>query len=137
MYHTMGQRQGLGIGGVKNANNDPWFVVDKDLQNNRLLVAQGHEHPMMMHSRLIASQLHWTTGKPLAKQFECTAKNRYRQADQKCSVMLDDSGNAIVDFDKQQRAITPGQSVVFYRDEECLGGGIIDAREHSENTTTH
>ncbi len=133
MYHTMGQRQGLGIGGVRNTSNEPWFVIDKDLEKNRLIVAQGHDHPMMMHQRLYASQLSWTAGQPPTDMLMCSAKNRYRQADQECSLRLDDEGIAVVDFKQPQRAITPGQSVVFYRDDECLGGGIIDSREHTQN----
>ena len=128
MYYTLGQRQGLGIGGVKNAPDEPWYVLDKDLENNVLIVGQGHYHPLMLHNSLIASQLDWCSDKPLTKPLRCAAKTRYRQPDQECLVTPLDDGRYQVVFDEQQRAITPGQSVVFYSGEVCLGGGIIESR---------
>ena len=127
MYYTLGQRQGLGIGGVKTAAEEPWYVVEKDLINNILVVAQGHDHPLMQSSTLNASQLSWVSDDAPTGQFNCTAKTRYRQKDQACQVTILDNGACEVIFDDAQRAVTPGQSVVFYDNENCLGGGIIDS----------
>ena len=127
MYYTLGQRQGLGIGGVKSAAEEPWYVVKKDLINNILVVAQGHDHALMQSQSLHASQLSWVSGHAPSKHFTCTAKTRYRQKDQACDVTVTDDGLCIVNFDAAQRAVTPGQSVVFYDDDVCLGGGIIDS----------
>ena len=125
MYYTLGQRQGLGIGGLKTASEEPWFVVDKKLKTNQLVAAQGHNHPLLLKRQLKASQLHWVTGKAPSNVFRCKAKIRYRQAEQACSVIVTES-KCVVCFDEDQRAITPGQSIVFYDDSVCLGGGIID-----------
>lgn len=127
MYYTLGQRQGLGIGGIKGLKEAPWFVIDKDLDNNELIVAQGHQNDYLLKRSLFASQLNWIKGKPPTTQFNCTAKIRYRQVDEPCSVVLDQDGNASVCFDKPQRAITPGQSIVFYDGDICLGGGVIES----------
>ena len=126
MYYTLGQRQGLGIGGVKGASEQPWYVLEKDLKRNVLVVGQGHNHPMMFHNALHATQLHWVNGSPLREPLPCQAKTRYRQPDQECLVepMLDNVCRIV--FKQPQRAITPGQSVVFYQNDECLGGGIIE-----------
>ena len=124
MYYTIGQRQGLGIGGLKDADERPWFVADKDLENNQLIVVQGGEHPLLYKQALLAIDLHWTTDKPPALPMLCMAKTRYRQPDQACRVEKHNDGLRVV-FDEPQRAITPGQSVVFYDDDICLGGGII------------
>jgi tRNA-specific 2-thiouridylase len=133
MYYTLGQRQGMGIGGVKNAPDEPWYVLDKDLENNVLIVGQGHDHPLMLHNTLEASQLDWCSNRPLTKTILCTAKTRYRQADQACRVEpLAGGGHIKVHFEQAQRAITPGQSVVFYDGEVCLGGGIIEFK-YNEN----
>ncbi len=127
MYYTLGQRQGLGIGGVKDAPDEPWFVLEKDLDNNVLIVGQGHDHPLMLHNTLEAGQLDWCGSQPLTETIRCAAKTRYRQPDQDCVVEPLDGGLRVkVRFDEQQRAITPGQSVVFYQGEVCLGGGIIE-----------
>ncbi len=125
MYYTLGQRQGLGIGGLKTATDEPWFVVAKDLENNYLIAGQGHQHPLLLKKQLYASQLHWVVGTAPADHFTCKAKIRYRQAEESCQVQIINQ-QAIVCFDQQQRAITPGQSIVFYDKEICLGGGIID-----------
>lgn len=121
MYHTLGQRKGLGIGGA----GEPWFVVGKDLATNTLLVAQGKEHPALYTEALRATDLSWVAGEPPGEKFECTAKFRYRQKDQNVSVQITEEG-AHVDFHEKQRAITPGQAVVFYDGEVCLGGGTIE-----------
>jgi tRNA-specific 2-thiouridylase len=130
MYYTFGQRQGLGIGGVKNAPDEPWYVLEKDLENNILIVGQGHDHPLMLHNTLEASQLDWCNNKPLTESLRCTAKTRYRQADQACLIEPIANNHIKVSFDDPQRAITPGQSVVFYEGENCLGGGIIESKSN-------
>ncbi|EOW0743162.1 TPA: tRNA 2-thiouridine(34) synthase MnmA [Proteus mirabilis] len=128
MYHTLGQRKGLGIGGTKEGSEDPWYVVDKDVANNILIVAQGHEHPRLMSVGLIAQQLHWVAREPITEAFRCTVKTRYRQADIPCTVTPLDDDKIEVRFDYPVAAVTPGQSAVFYQDEVCLGGGIIETR---------
>ena len=128
MYYTLGQRQGLGIGGIKGTPDAPWYVLDKDLDNNILIVGQGHDHPLMLHNTLEAGRLDWCNNSPLAKTIRCQAKTRYRQADQACVVEPLGKDKCRVVFQQQQRAITPGQSVVFYDGEICLGGGIIESK---------
>ena len=126
MYYTIGQRQGLGIGG-NSQNSEPWFVVGKDLDKNILYVGQGFDNPALMATSLSASNLNWTTGEAPADGTHMTAKFRYRQRDTGVTIHYQDDGTATVDFDVPVRAITPGQAVVFYDGEECLGGGTIDA----------
>lgn len=132
MYYTIGQRGGIGIGGVKNRPEEPWFVLHKDLKNNRLIVGQGHDHPQMQSTELIAYKLDWITNIPAEifseNGYKCTAKTRYRQPDQHCTVFAtDDTGLQVkVIFDEPQRAVTCGQSCVFYNGEICLGGGVIE-----------
>lgn len=130
MYYTLGQRQGLGIGGSHDSSGEPWFVVGKQLESNILIVAQGHNHPWLFSTTLQACQLHWTTGIPPQLPLRCHAKTRYRQPDQACTITagLDDQ-RIQVQFDDPQRAVTPGQSVVFYQADECLGGGIIESSD--------
>lgn len=129
MYYTLGQRQGLGIGGRQASKGDPWFVVGKDLVANILIVAQGHDHPWLFCNQLQAGQIHWVTGQPPALPLRCHAKTRYRQPDQACTIHPIQHGVCTVSFDQAQRAVTPGQSVVFYQNDECLGGAIIESTD--------
>jgi tRNA-specific 2-thiouridylase len=124
MFHTLGQRRGLGIGGVEGAANAPWYVVDKTLADNTLWVAQDPRHPLLMHDGLDTGPVHWIAGPP-AMPLRCTAKVRYRQADAACTVTRAGSGCRVA-FDAPVRAITPGQYVVFYAGETCLGGAAIN-----------
>ena len=126
MYYTLGQRQGLGIGGVAGANDDPWYVVGKEMAENILLAAQGHDHPLLFSQTLQASQLSWVDGKGPAAPYSCRAKTRYRQSDQACVITQRTFDQCEVRFEQPQRAVTPGQSVVFYDGEICLGGGVIE-----------
>ncbi len=127
MFYTLGQRQGLGIGGVAGSSDAPWFVAEKRLQSNQLVVVQGHDHPLLFKRKLTASQLNWIGGRaPDTLPLRCTAKIRYRQADQPCELRLLDDDCCEVVFDEPQRAITPGQALVLYQGEVCLGGAVID-----------
>jgi tRNA-specific 2-thiouridylase len=128
MYYTLGQRQGLQIGGRADAGDEPWYVADKDLARNVLIVVQGHDHPALMRRELRAAQLTWVAGAPPSTEFRSTAKVRYRQADQAAEVQCFPDGTCTVRFDEPQRAVTPGQYVVFYQDDICLGGGVIEAK---------
>lgn len=129
MYYTLGQRQGLGIGG--SGNGEPWFVADKDLQQNILYVVQGDKHPSMYSTGLIATDVNWIAGEGNVPKepFSCTAKFRYRQPDQQVTLEWLEDGTVHVQFAQQQKAITPGQAVVFYQGDDCLGGGTIDKVE--------
>jgi tRNA-specific 2-thiouridylase len=129
MYYTLGQRRGFGVGGVRDAEQEPWYVLQKDLSQNLLIVGQGHDHPLLYSHLLEAGPLDWCDDHPLQTPLYCAAKIRYRQPDQNCRVEPLDHDRCRVLFDKPQRAVVPGQSVVFYRGEECLGGGIIDRVE--------
>lgn len=124
-FYTIGQRQGLGIGGSARHKPEPWYVVDKKTATNELIVAQGHDHPSLHKKSLLAGKVHWIREQP-GSDFNCSAKVRYRQQDCPCSVKLHSANEVIVEFKDSMRAVTPGQSVVFYHEEECLGGGIID-----------
>lgn len=130
MYHTLGQRKGLFIGGQKGGNGleEPWYVVDKDLARNRLIVAQGADHPRLYSEGLIAGQLHFVDRNPITETVKCTVKTRYRQQDIPCTIEPIDATQIKVVFDEPQAAVTPGQSAVFYAGDVCLGGGIIEAR---------
>jgi tRNA-specific 2-thiouridylase len=129
MYYTLGQRGGIGIGGLKDASEGAWFVLHKDIANNRLVVGQGHEHPLLLSTELDSEEIYWIAGEQEipASGLRCTAKTRYRQPDQHCTVYshTEFSLGVKVVFDEAQRAATPGQSVVFYQDQNCLGGGVI------------
>lgn len=132
MYYTLGQRQGLGIGG--SGTGEPWFVAEKDLENNILYVVQGDAHPSLYSESLLATNMNWILPESHMKSLletdsnaiTCTAKFRYRQPDQKVTVQRLDGGQALITFAEKQKAITPGQAVVLYDGDVCLGGGIID-----------
>ncbi|MBL4638079.1 MAG: tRNA 2-thiouridine(34) synthase MnmA [Proteobacteria bacterium] len=128
MYYTLGQRQGLGIGGRKDSTGEPWFVAGKDMDNKILYVVQG-DHPWLHSHNLKAEQLSWVSGKAPELPCKAAAKTRYRQPDQPCIISQDEDGNIHVEFEDKQRAVTPGQSVVFYQDDVCLGGGIITSTD--------
>ncbi len=126
MYHTIGQRQGLGIGGLSQFPDEPWYVAQKDLQRNVLIAVQGKQHPLLFSRMLTTEQVNWIDGQGPELPAHCTAKTRYRQDDQACRIEADPNGGYRVWFEQPQRAVTPGQSVVFYTNERCLGGGVIE-----------
>ncbi|HEX7047167.1 MAG TPA: tRNA 2-thiouridine(34) synthase MnmA [Gammaproteobacteria bacterium] len=125
MYYTLGQRKGLHIGGTKNGDDSPWYVVDKRMTTNELVVAQGHDHPLLFRDSLDAVSLHWINDAPESGKL-LAAKTRYRQIDQPCRIVEQRGDTVRVEFEMPQRAVTPGQYVVFYDREVCLGGGIIE-----------
>lgn len=125
MYHTIGQRQGLGIGGLQGASDDPWYVLRKDLDRNVLVVGQGNDHPWLFSRALECSLIYWVNPMDIQEPLRLTAKVRYRQPDQDCTLEPVEGG-WLIRFDEPQRAVTPGQSIVFYQGEVCLGGGVIE-----------
>ncbi len=125
MYYTIGQRQGLGIGGRSTMPEAPWYVASKDPNRNHLVVVQGHDHPALMSHGLTAVDAHWIAGRAPASSMRCRARIRHRQALQDCEFELTPRG-LTVHFECPQRAVTPGQFIAFYRAEECLGGAVID-----------
>jgi tRNA-specific 2-thiouridylase len=143
-FYTLGQRQGLGIGGVKDqgtprgsGEHQPWFVARKDPERNTLIAVQGHDHPWLLSPALRAQDLSWVAGHPPAGPYPRTlaAKTRYRQADAACSLTACDAGGFELGFDTLQWAVTPGQSAVLYDGEVCLGGGVI-AHAHQAQPIT-
>jgi tRNA-specific 2-thiouridylase len=135
MFYTLGQRQGLGIGGRRDAGEAPWYVVDKDVGRNALIVDQG-DSPLLLSEALVAGSASWIGREPveLDAGLRCTARIRYRQRDQDCSVRRALDDRLMVAFDKPQRAAAPGQFVVFYQDDRCLGGAVIEAVERRLET---
>jgi tRNA-specific 2-thiouridylase len=130
MYYTLGQRKGLELGGIKGeADGGRWFVCRKDLANNILYVSHGDETPLFSKSCEVTG-FNWIPFKPQAKEFECMAKFRYRQPDQKVLVSVRDNGNLHIEFDEKQRAVTEGQYAVLYDGINCLGGGVIESAEY-------
>lgn len=125
-YYTIGQRQGLGIGGVRNSGEAPWFVAGKDQGRNTLVVVQGGHHPLLLSSGARIDQVHWICGATPTLPLRCQARARHRQTLQDCTVLGYDQGTARVDFAQPQRALAPGQALVLYLDGECLGGGVIE-----------
>jgi tRNA-specific 2-thiouridylase len=129
MYYTRGQRQGLGIGGLANYSEEPWYVADKNLEENKLIVVQGHDHSLLQGHWLEAIKLEWVAPHPPDLPLTCTAKTRYRQTDSVCHLTAINDNTLRVEFDEPQWSITPGQSVVFYQGEVCLGGGVIQSTD--------
>jgi tRNA-specific 2-thiouridylase len=130
-FYTLGQRKGIGIGGLKSHKNadgtsEPWFVARKDIENNTLYIVQGHDHPWLLSGTLSAGQASWVGGEPPGER-RLSAKTRYRQADVACAVSSEGMDRFSLRFDEPQWAVTPGQSAVLYDGDVCLGGGIIDA----------
>jgi tRNA-specific 2-thiouridylase len=128
MFYTIGQRQGLGIGGQRAHSEAPWYVSDKDISSNCLYVVQGREHESLYHSKLQTQKFHWIAGSPPVSLENLTAKTRYRQNDQVCTISEMMNECYEISFAEPQWAITPGQSVVLYQDDKCLGGAIIEHR---------
>jgi tRNA-uridine 2-sulfurtransferase len=129
MFVTLGQRGGLGIGGRRGANGDAWYVVGKDVTRNVIIVDQGQDSPHLFSRELVADEVSWVAGAAPGTTFDCAAKIRYRQPDQACTVTVNSDATVAVRFAAAQRAVTPGQSVVFYAGDECLGGGVIGATD--------
>ncbi len=125
MYYTLGQRQGLELGGVRGAAEAPWYVATKDLERNVLVVVQDHDHPLLLSREVRTERAHWIAGTPPGERFACTVKTRYRQPDQACEVVVGSDGGCRILTAEPQRAVTPGQSAVLYDGETCLGGAVI------------
>lgn len=125
MFYTLGQRQGLGIGGTTHGMDEPWYVVDKDTKTNKLIVAQGAHHPMLYAQGLISGPIHWLTPNP-SLPLTCHAKTRYRQVEQPCVISPSNNNQHYIMFSSPQRAVTPGQYIVFYDKNQCLGGAVIE-----------
>jgi len=125
-FHTLGQRAGLAIGGLRGRAEAPWYVARKDTARNALVVVQGQDHPLLMSQSLVTGRAHWLAP-PTADRFRCTAKIRYRQADQTCEARVRADGGLGLHFDAPQRAVTPGQYAVLYEGERCLGGAVIES----------
>jgi tRNA-specific 2-thiouridylase len=124
-YYTLGQREGLDIGGVRGCDAAPWYVVAKDVERNILVVDQGRDSRYLLSSTTWTEPAHWISGSPPSNDFACRAQTRYRQQEEPCQVTVDDAGKLKVRFERPQRAVTPGQSLVLYDVETCLGGAII------------
>ena len=133
MFYTIGQRQGLGIGGSRDGAGDPWYVAAKDVRANRLIAVQGHDHPALLADRLTALDLNWVSGAPPHCNWVYTAKTRYRQKDAACTLVAAGAERCVLEFAEPQWAVTPGQSVVVYESQVCLGGGIIESGERMRN----
>ncbi|RWU16108.1 tRNA 2-thiouridine(34) synthase MnmA [Anoxybacillus flavithermus] len=133
MYYTIGQRHGLGIGD----SGEPWFVVGKNLKDNILYVAQGFDNELLYSDAIIATNVNWVSGRKPSEPMSCTAKFRYRQPDVPVTVEMIDETTARVSFEQRVRAVTPGQAVVFYNGEQCLGGGTIDQVFRNDERLTY
>jgi tRNA-specific 2-thiouridylase len=131
MYYTLGQRQGLELGGVRGAAEAPWYVAAKDLARNVLVVVQDHDHPLLMSNEFSTAPASWIAGRAPSDRFSCAVKTRYRQPDQACEVTVAGDGCCSVRTRRLQRAVTPGQSAVFYDGETCLGGAIVASTRYN------
>jgi tRNA-specific 2-thiouridylase len=131
MFYTLGQRQGLGIGGTRNGDGDAWYVAEKDMMNNRLIVVQGHDHERLFSDRVTAVNLNWISGATPHCDWVYGAKTRYRQKDAPCVIASATQQSCAVEFAEPQWAVTPGQSIVIYESNVCLGGGIIESTSQS------
>ena len=129
MYYTLGQRQGLKIGGRRGYKAGPWYVAGKNLARNTLLVVQERRHPLLWSSSLMAANMHWIAGSPPAVDFDCQVRTRYRQTEAPCRARVYANGAVGISFREPQWAVTPGQYAVLYRQEECLGGGPIQSSD--------
>ncbi|MFC7300180.1 tRNA 2-thiouridine(34) synthase MnmA [Cognatiluteimonas weifangensis] len=136
-YFTLGQREGLQLGGIRGREAAPWYVVGKDVAANVLYVDQGHDSPWLQSSALWTEPAHWIAGCPPTASLACTAQVRYRQRDEPCRVQVRDDGSLAVRFARPQRAVTPGQSLVLYAGERCLGGAVIAATDAALETRLH
>ena len=125
-YFTLGQREGLQLGGMRGYDAAPWYVAGKDVEGNVLTVVQGRDNPLLFSTRLCTAAAHWVSGAPPARRFGCSAQTRYRQHEEPCEVSVDEAGRLQVRFERPQRAVTPGQSLVLYDGESCLGGAVIE-----------
>jgi tRNA-specific 2-thiouridylase len=123
-FYTIGQRKGIGIGGMAKMNGEAWYVADKRVGSNELIVVQGHDHPLLLRKQLKAEDAAWVSGRPPGEE-ALSAKTRYRQADAPCRLERVPESGIQVKFDAPQWAVTPGQSVVLYERDVCLGGGVI------------
>jgi tRNA-uridine 2-sulfurtransferase len=135
MFYTLGQRQGLRIGGQRDGDGDAWYVVEKDMKRNRLIVVQGRDSRALYSHRVNAASLNWISGVPAHCNWVYGAKTRYRQKDAPCAIVELDSERCTIDFAEAQWAVTPGQSLVVYESRVCLGGGIIVSAEREHGTS--
>ena len=126
IHYTTGQRQGIGLGGVKGMPEAPWYVIDKQLESNTLVVCQDHNHPMLMSKTLEVTYIHWISPQSTALPATLHAKIRYRQQEQPCTLEQNNKNSYCITFHQPQRAVTPGQSIVFYSHDICLGGAVIE-----------
>ena len=126
MFHTIGQRKGLNIGGIDSKNSKPWYVIDKNINSNELVVGQGNDHPLLYKKYITITDIHWINGEQ-PQMNNLKAKVRYRANDYSCKIINKDSSGITVKFDEKQFAIANGQSIVFYKNETCLGGAVIDS----------
>lgn len=128
-FFTIGQRQGLGIGGRADSSSEPWYVADKDMATNKVIVAQGSDHPALFNQRLQLEDMHWIDPQDERDNFHCSAKIRYRQSHQACQLLRNEDGHWELAFEQTQRAVTPGQFAVIYEQDRCLGGAVIQLRK--------
>jgi tRNA-specific 2-thiouridylase len=135
MFYTLGQRQGLGIGGTRGGDGDAWYVAGKDMKKNRLMVVQGHDHALLFADQLTAVNLSWISGESPHSNWVYSAKTRYRQKDAACSLSVVTPENCVVEFAENQWAATPGQSLVVYESRVCIGGGIIQSARQAQQAS--